>query len=76
MAAVQADLKFSSLSSFTVEGRRVFVVHNPRDCRTFDWLIGQRVEIDGHLFIVRHVNSPATVSHGEGQPLAIHVEAA
>lgn len=69
------EMTFSSLNSFHVNGNRVFIIENPRDCVRFDWLIGQLVEIDGLQYRVKKVDCPMTATHRAGQPIAVSVEA-
>ncbi len=65
---------FTALNTFRLPEGPIFIVSNPCDCLEFSWLIDQNVEIDGKIYRVRQVNSPATATHGKGQPLALRVE--
>lgn len=40
---------FTSITRWSVGGKRCFAVQNTRECGDFDWLINKKVLIDGSI---------------------------
>lgn len=67
-------MKFSSLDSYTVAGRQVFIVENPFECPDFKHLIGVSVEIDGAqkvIYAVEHFAHLPPYRKGEKIGIAV-----
>ena len=57
---VPVDMRFAANSQYWLQdGRRVFVVNNPKECSDWDWIIGKDVEVGGTRISVNNVEASA-----------------
>ncbi len=69
-------IEFISQSQYDITGRgKVFGVANPRACGNFNWLLNQRVKIDGREWLVTGIERFAIGgTYPEGKPIGLLVK--